>query len=62
MILLLSYFTIVVEEMEFDVKAEVTVAVVIDESALAIFEHEVEGLVFVYSIVEDWLGFCSIEG
>lgn len=53
MILLLSYFTIVVEEMEFDVKAEVTVAVVIDESALAIFEHEVEGLVFVYSIVED---------
>lgn len=53
MILFLSDFTVVVEKVKFDVKAEVIVVVVIDESALAIFYHKIIGLIFFDSIMKD---------
>lgn len=53
MILFLSNFTVVVEKVELDVKAEVIVVVVIDESALAVFYYKIIGLIFFDSILKD---------
>lgn len=61
MILFLSDFTIIIEKMEFDMQAEIIVVVIIDKSALTVLYYEVKGLIFLYSVWKDCIGFGSIK-